>query len=152
MTILIILILFVVAAVVLIELFIFILFVIAAVVLIELRERKRAKKYDKTGEKETVMQTNTNCCGAHLVCEQDLLSNPVTEIIYYDDEELDKYKGISSDAYSETEIQQFAEVFYTLQEHDVVGWLRSLQARSIELPDKLKDEALMIVREQRNKP
>ncbi len=130
---------------------VFILFVVAVVVLIELRERKRTTKNDETEEKAVAgTQTNPDCCGAHLVCEQDLLSNPITEIVYYDDEELDKYKGIHSDAYSESEIQQFAEVFYTLQEQDVVGWLRSLQARNIELPDKLKDEALMIVREQRS--
>ena len=126
-------------------LIIFILFVIAVVVLIELRERRK-----KTTE--SVQQpTNADCCGAHLVCERDLLLNPTTEIIYYDDEELDAYQGISSDSYTDRQIQQFSDVFYTLKETDVSGWLRSLQARKINLPDQLKDEALLIVREQRNK-
>ena len=128
-------------------LIIFILFVIAVVVLIELRERGK----NKTTQTETEQSVSEDCCGAHLVCEKDLLLNPTTEIIYYDDEELDAYRGISSDSYTERQVQQFSDVFYTLKETDVSGWLRSLQARKINLPDQLKDEALLIVREQRNK-
>ena len=131
---------------------VFIVFVISIVVLIELRERKRIA--DSNTKDETIANTQSvdpNCCGAHLVCERDLLTNPITEIVYYDDQELDDYKNIASDAYSEDEIKQFSEIFYTLQDSDVSGWLRSLQARNINLPDQLKDEALMIVREQRAK-
>ena len=41
------------------------------------------------------------------------------------------------------------DVFYTLREQDVAGWLRSLQLRDIALPDELRDEALLIVSERR---
>ncbi len=135
----------------------FIVFVVIIVVLIEYRERKR-KTIESTeqveGEKiAKVDSQNTtrplNCCGAHLVCEKELEANPITQIIYYDDEELDVYKDVQSDSYTQEQIDQFADVFYTLKESDVSGWLRSLQARGIQLPDQLKDEALMIVRESR---
>jgi hypothetical protein len=51
--------------------------------------------------------------------------------------------------YTETQKKQFSEIFYSLKESDVAGWLRSLQLRLIELPAELKEEALMIVRERR---
>jgi hypothetical protein len=47
-------------------------------------------------------------------------------------------------------MEQLTEVFYSLQEKDVSGWLRSLQMRGIELPQQLREEALLIVSERRN--
>jgi hypothetical protein len=38
-----------------------------------------------------------------------------------------------------------------MRESDVVGWLKSLQLRNIELPEQLRDEALLIVQEIREK-
>ena len=71
------------------------------------------------------------------------------DIVYYDDEELDVFKGRPSDSYTDEEVEQFSEVLYTLQEVEVAGWLRSLQLRGINLPDALKDEAFLIVGERR---
>lgn len=142
-------------------LFAFLSFVVIVVFLIEYRERKKKSQGNLNSQQnvqepiEEKVNGNVNgnrplnCCGAHLICEKELEINPITEIVYYDDEELDDYKGIHSDQYSEQQVQQFSEVFYTLKENDVSGWLRSLQVRGIELPDQLKDEALMIVRELR---
>ena len=90
------------------------------------------------------------CCGQHETCERDsLLATISKKIEYYDDEELDQYRGIDSDAYDDEAIDAFGEVLYTLQEVDVAGWLRSLQLRGINLPDALKDEAFLIVGERR---
>ncbi len=90
------------------------------------------------------------CCGAHEVCEKDSLLAAVSKKIeYYDDEELDRFRGIAGDAYGEEQVEEFREIFYTLQEVDVAGWLRSLQLRGIELPDRLKDEAFLVLVERR---
>jgi hypothetical protein len=89
------------------------------------------------------------CCGAHEVCEKDNPLNSKHEIEYYDDEELDVFAGRSGDSYDEEEIRQFCDVFYTLKEYDVAGWLKSLRSRNIELPENLREEALLIVRERR---
>ena len=92
----------------------------------------------------------TTCCGQHEVCERDsLLASVSQEIDYYNDEELDEYQGTASDEYTEAAIEEFREVFYTLRETEVAGWLRSLQLRNLNLPDQLKDEALLIVGERR---
>lgn len=90
------------------------------------------------------------CCGQHETCERDSLLAAVSRSIeYYDDEELDRFRGVDSAAYDEAAVDEFREVLYTLQEVEVAGWLRSLQLRGIELPDALKDEAFLIVGERR---
>lgn len=116
----------------------------------ELRERKEAQT--RIGNPSSSAESsvpNGECCGQHAVCERDLLLNKKDEIIYYDDEELDDLSGISPDEYTEKQLHELEDVFYTLQEKDVAGWLRSLQLRNITLPDELRDEALLIISERR---
>jgi hypothetical protein len=107
----------------------------------------------KNGDDTDTVSTNkdrpNDCCGAHEVCEKEKLTGSSPFIEYYDDEELDIYAGRPANKYNEEEIRQFCEVFYTLQEKDVSGWLKSLQNRGIELPEELHDEALLIMREQK---
>lgn len=90
------------------------------------------------------------CCGQHETCERDSLLAAVSKgIEYYDDEELDRFRGVEADAYDEDAVNEFRDVLYTLQEIEVAGWLRSLQLRAINLPEALKDEAFLIVSERR---
>lgn len=90
------------------------------------------------------------CCGQHEVCEKEsLLAALSKEIEYYEDEELDRFRGRGGDAYSPDEIEEFREVLYTMREDEVAGWVRSLQLRAVELPDSVKEEVLMIVGELR---
>ena len=69
--------------------------------------------------------------------------------LFYDDEELDRFRGLEGDEYDEEAVNEFREVLYTLQDIEVAGWLRSLQLRAVNLPDALKDEAFLIVGERR---
>lgn len=90
------------------------------------------------------------CCGQHEVCEKESLLAAVSKNTeYYEDEELDRFRGREGDAYSLDEIEEFREVLYTMREDEVAGWVRSLQLREVELPDALKDEVCMIVGERR---
>ena len=91
------------------------------------------------------------CCGMHLVCERDTLlqTNAVAE--YFDDEELDALAGIAPEEFTEAQYDMIAEVFTTLQESEVAAWVRSLQLRNIRLPEDLREQALMIVRERRGR-
>lgn len=117
-----------------------------------------------TSEKDTLSATqelseeaisssdNEGCCGMHITCEKDSLSTAVSnEIIYYDDEELDIYRGQESNQYTDEEIEQFRDVLLTLLPHDIAGWARSIQLRGISMPDIIKEELLMIVAEARAK-
>ena len=99
----------------------------------------------------TIQQAqDMECCGQHEVCEKDsLLAALSREIEYYNDEELDRFRGRRSDEYSETEVEEFHDVLFTMKEEEVAGWVRSLQLRAIEIPDDVKDEVLMIIGERR---
>lgn len=110
---------------------------------------RRREKNGETAEEEIVIPDN-ECCGQHEVCEKDSLLAGISKgIEYYNDEELDRFRGRPSDSYSQEEADEFSEVLYTMQENEVAGWCRSLQLRGIELPDQLKDEVFLIVGEIR---
>lgn len=87
------------------------------------------------------------CCGMHVVCEKDLPH--ALEPVYYDDEELDAYAGREATAYTNAEIEQFRDILLTLLPADIAGWNRSLELRSIALPEAVRDEMLLIVAEAR---
>ena len=92
----------------------------------------------------------SDCCGAHEVCDKEsLLAHTHGDIIYYNDEELDEFKGKSPDQYTSEEIDEFREILNTMHHREVGGWLRSLMARGIKLPPEVREEALQIVRQQR---
>ena len=89
------------------------------------------------------------CCGLHLVCEKDSLSPMSAEILYYDDEELDRFVGRDEKSYTPEEIEEFRDVLMTLRSEDVEGWARSVTQRGLPLPPEIKDELLILVNEKR---
>lgn len=100
-------------------------------------------------QSEPEEEESEECCGQHEVCEKDLKTMARKDIVYYNDEELDAYRKMSPDAYDEAALEAFSEVFYTLREEDVLGWLNSLRMREIEPPLFIRDEALLIISENR---
>ncbi|WP_455496793.1 phospholipase [Coprobacter sp.] len=117
------------------------------------RYKRKLKQKVESGEipkLPSIKDQDSECCGMHEICEKESLLAAVSkEIEYYDDEELDRFKGKNSDCYNTDEISEFREVLYTLRSEEVAGWVRSLQLRGIELPDPLKDEVLLIIGERR---
>lgn len=89
------------------------------------------------------------CCGQHAVCEKELLRSEEDPIDYFDDEELDRFRGREADSYTDQEADEFREVLYTTLTNEVEDWVRSLESRSIELPTAVRDEAMLIISEQR---
>ena len=75
--------------------------------------RNIQKKIDR-GELEEappVVTVDSECCGQHQICEKESLLAAVSkQIEYYDDEELDRFKGRPSDGYSEEEIEEFRDI------------------------------------------
>lgn len=87
------------------------------------------------------------CTGFDDKCEQDCMLEAATKPIeYFDDEELDAFKGRPSNQYTDEEVEQFAEVLESLRPEEVTAWGRSLHLRGIELPDILKDEYVAMVK------
>lgn len=133
------------------------LFVLGAVafVLGYIRNRSLKKKLERgeITELPSIKQVeDMECCGQHEVCERDSLLAAVSkEIEYYNDEELDRYRGIPAEDYPDEALEEFREVLYTMREDEVAGWVRSLQLRAVELPNALKDEVFLIIGERRQR-
>ena len=131
------------------------LFALGAVafVLGYIRNRSLKKKLERgeITELPSIKQIeDMECCGQHEVCEKDSLLAAISkEIEYYNDEELDRYRGTASSDYTDEAVEEFRDVLYTMKEYEVAGWVRSLKLRAIELPDALKDEVFLIVGERR---
>ena len=107
----------------------------------------------KKGEEEEPLVEGVSCntCnGENTKCEQECMMEAATkEIEYYDDEELDRFKGREADDYSDEEVEEFSEVLYTMKPEEVAGWNRSLILRGINLPNQLKDEVVGFLSEER---
>ena len=108
------------------------------------RYRKKAPEGKK---EEPIVEIPLDCCGAHEVCEvEEMLKHP-DEIVYFEDEELDRYQGIRADRYDDWQIEEFRDVLYTLKGDEIRKWLLSIERRKIQLPSVLKPEALQLIAE-----
>ena len=70
---------------------------------------KKIQKKIESGELQAapeIVEADAECCGQHEICEKESLLAAVSKKVeYYDDEELDRFRGHSSDGYSEEEIE-----------------------------------------------
>ncbi len=137
---------------------IILLVTIAAGVILYLHDRRtrRDKKDDAVtaddATETTPADTDTadgECCGMHITCEKDTLLTISDTAEYYEDEDLDRFRGRDAGSYSNDEIEEFREVLLTLRPEEIASWARSLNLRQIVLPEIVKTELLMIVAEQR---
>lgn len=119
--------------------------------LIEQRYRRRHPSPEENGSSvRPDGESEEVCCGMHVTCERDSLLSAVSPAIeYFDDEELDQYRGRGAGDYSADESEQFRDILLTLLPDDIAPWARSLQLRGIELPADVRDELLLIVSEAR---
>ncbi|MBR1543482.1 MAG: phospholipase [Muribaculaceae bacterium] len=87
-----------------------------------------------------------NCCAAHEVCpsESILRSELHCDVVYYDDYELDAFAGRSPEDYTESDVEQFRDVLYTMNREDMLGWERSLKRRGIIMPPAIHDELIAL--------
>ena len=134
--------------------YIFVAMVAVGVVLylLDLRSRKNEPQ-DAAPEAPKVADCDTDCCSTHEVCPSEMiLEGCNAEIVYFDDEELDAFKGRAADAYTPEEEEQFRDVLYTLLPADLLPWEQSMKKRGIILPSAIRNEFVMLYAEQQNKP
>lgn len=103
----------------------------------------------KEGEPDVIMPTSgdcSSCDGTDDKCEQVCMMEAATrEIEYYDDEELDRFRGRLSNQYTDEEAEEFANILYTMQPQEAKGWNRSLILREINVPNQIKDELITMI-------
>ena len=84
---------------------------------------------------------NGVCCGKHSNCEKGYDNSN----LYFDDEELDRFKGMKSEEYTDADIEEFRQVLYTMREEEVENWAHCIETRGIELPHQIREEILMML-------
>lgn len=131
--------------------YIFVAMVAVGVVLYLLDLRSRKNEPQDAAPK--VADCDADCCSTHEVCPSEMmLEGCNAEIVYFDDEELDAFKGRAADAYTPEEEEQFRDVLYTLLPADLLPWEQSMKKRGIILPSAIRNEFVMLYAEQQNKP
>ncbi len=126
---------------------IFILLLVLAAIVVVIHKKRTQ---DNTS---TLRQGRESSCATCNVatdkCLQEcMLEASAKEIEYFDDEELDAFKGRKSDSYTDDEVEQFADILYTMKQEEVKDWAVSLSLRGINIPDRLKDEVIMLMENQ----
>jgi hypothetical protein len=106
----------------------------------------RRNPFDQVPHKEKPGDCNEDCGTCFDVCTAvKVLKAETSQCGDFGDDELDAFAGIPSEAYSEGQIQIFADILESLPQEEVALWLESLRRRNIEFPSALRDEALMLV-------
>lgn len=105
--------------------------------------------FSRNSEEPDTIVTKTTCdtCnGQDTRCEQECMLEAATkDIEYYDDEELDRFRGRPSDCFTDEEAELFREILYSMPPGETKGWNRSLILRGINVPDQIKDELLLMI-------
>lgn len=81
------------------------------------------------------------CCGRHTNCAKGYDNSN----LYFEDEELDRFKGVKQEDYTDADIEEFRHVLYTMKAEEVDTWAHCLQTRGIEIPQEIKDEILLML-------
>lgn len=133
--------------------YIFALMVVVGIVLyiFDLRSRKPGEEPEPVVMPENDGCTD-DCCSTNEVCPSEmLLAGCDREIVYFEDEELDAYKGRAADDYTPDEEEQFRDVLYTLKPTDLLTWEQSVKKRGIILPKAIREEFIMLYGERAQK-
>ena len=122
------------------------LYLAALVVIAVVLKRLFGRGGEAPAKEETAVKQDCASCsaGAGKCLQECAMEAAVADIEYFDDEELDRFRGRQSDGYTDEEAAEFAEVMYTMRPEEVKDWLQSLRLRCVCLPDQLKDEAYML--------
>ncbi len=87
----------------------------------------------------------SSCGGTNPKCEQEcMMEAAVKETEYFDDEELDAYRGRPGDGYTPDETEEFRRIMETMGPEDLRAWNRSLILRGVNMPDGIKDEYILL--------
>lgn len=114
--------------------------------------RRTQKKQQEAEEEPKQIKAQEDCehtgCGTTCFCDDQAIKRTASsDIIYFEDEELDVFKGKTEDEYTDNETELFSEVLTTLRPEEIPDWLHSLELRGIALPATLKDEVVMLLQE-----
>ncbi|MBR5085518.1 MAG: phospholipase [Muribaculaceae bacterium] len=107
---------------------------------------ERGEDTRKTSESQD--DCSDECCGANDVCPSEMMLKHFNEPAeYYEDEELDDFRGRDANEYNDDELEQWRDVLYTLRHDELLSWERAIKKRGIALPDIIKEELISLANE-----
>lgn len=118
-----------------------IIFLVLAVGMYALRRIYGNSSPDATDSHDHHDGENGVCCGKHSNCEKGY----DTVNLYFDDEELDRFKGMKPEEYTDADIEEFRQVLYTMREEEVENWAHCIETRGIEMPVEIREEILLML-------
>lgn len=123
--------------------------VLVAAGLILMLVSKKQPAIDNSPEEKDSRDVQSDCCGAHEVCEFEEYRYNEQVIEYFDDEELDSLRNVRENELTPANIDELRDVLYTLKASEINRWLISLSRRHIHLPPVLQQEARQLIAENR---
>lgn len=82
--------------------------------------------------------TCSGCCGGTSCFNAKGAEKPV--VVYFNDEELDRFCRRSGDDYTEAELREWSEVLHTLLPEEREPWRRSITMRRLPVPTEILRE------------
>lgn len=112
------------------------LLVVVAVLVTVMRRIK--KNTDGTENEIKICETTGElCCGGGENCHRFKDQAKVNPIQYFEDEELDRFRGKPADGYTADEVEEWREVMTTLRPAEVRSWVTSIHRRELHIPSEL---------------
>lgn len=122
--------------------------IVAAGLILMLVSKKQPDSQDLPEENDS-RDVQSDCCGAHEVCEFEEYRYNEEVIEYFDDEELDVLRNVRENEMTPANIDELRDVLYSLKTAEIKRWLISLNRRHIHLPEVLQQEARQLIAESR---
>lgn len=72
----------------------------------------QSSAHDSDTDSSSCHSASGLCCGLHAICEKGLPKS--AEDLYFDDEELDRFRGKKPSEYTDDEIEEFRDVMMTV--------------------------------------
>ena len=125
-------------------LYIFIAMVVIGVILyIHDRLTRKPDEHREETPQPKQEECNDDCCGSHDVCPSEMMLKHLNDPAeYFDDEELDAFKGREASDYNDDELEQWRDVLYTLKHDELMAWERSIKKRGLQMPTIIKEELM----------
>lgn len=82
--------------------------------------------------------TCSGCCGGTSCFNAKIKNKPL--IVYFEDEELDRFRGRNGEDYSAEEIREWQEVLRTILPEELAAWSKSIHFRRLLMPRSVVEE------------
>lgn len=116
---------------------------VLAVVVIYGAKRLRKIREDNGGEVPEIKEcapghSCSGCCGGTSCFNAKDKERPL--LVYFEDQELDRFRRRSGEDYTETELAEWSEVLHTLNPNELAPWKQSITLRRLPMPKEIRDE------------